>query len=126
MTNQSDRLFLLVVLVFGAAGTAAGIRWLSSGRIVIREGGARVGVGGGLPRPVPQANARVAGVIGANDALYYPLCGAWIALGVSMVALAALSFFTSSVLYRKLAAYSCLVVLLLGFGTVAAALWSGP
>ena len=43
-----------------------------------------------------------------------------------MVALSALSFFTGSVTCLKLSAYSCLAVLLLGFATLAAALWSGP
>jgi hypothetical protein len=43
-----------------------------------------------------------------------------------MVALALLSFFTSNERWLKLSAYSCLVILLLAFTTVAAALWSGP
>ena len=38
----------------------------------------------------------------------------------------ALAFFSSNETFCKLAAYSCLAVLLLGFTTVAAALWSGP
>jgi hypothetical protein len=126
MTGQPNKLFLIVVFVFGLEGTAAGAHWLSSGSIAIRQGGARIGVGGGGPRPVPQGNARVAGRIGANHALYYPLCVAWVGLGVSMVGLAALSFFAPRPLFLKLSAYSCLAVLLLAAGTVVTALASGP
>src|SRR4051794_31627713 len=93
-SDQPDRRFLIAVLVFGIVGTAAGIRWLSSGSIVIRGGGARIGVGGGLPHHVPHGNARVAGTIRGDQVLYYPLCGAWIALGTSMVTLAALASFS--------------------------------
>jgi hypothetical protein len=43
-----------------------------------------------------------------------------------MVALSALCVFRPKVLYFMLSAYSCLALLLLTFGTVAAALWLGP
>src|SRR5262249_10042376 len=69
---------------------------------------------------------RVAGSIGGNDVVYHPLCVAWIALGVSMVALAVFSFFSSNVMHHNLAALSCLAFWLLAVGTLAAALWSGP
>jgi hypothetical protein len=126
MTSQPDKRFLIVVLIFGIVGACAGSYWLSSGSIVIRQGGSRSGVGGKLPPPRPQSGARVAGNIGANDALYYPLCVLWVGLGVAMVALSALSFLSSNVLYLKLSAYSCLAILLLAGATVAAAIWSGP
>ncbi len=126
MTSQPDKRFLIVVVIFGVLGASAGYHWLSAGAIVIREGGARIGVGGGLPPPVPQRGARVAGSIGNNDVLYYPLCATWIGLGVSMVALSVLSFFSSNVLFCKLSAYSCLAFVLLAFGTVAACIWYGP
>jgi hypothetical protein len=126
VSGQPDKRFLIFVLVFGIVGTAAGVRWLSGGSITIREGATRVGVGGPPPRPVPQGDARVAGSIESDDLLYYPLCVTWIALGGSMVILSGLAFFLSKTLYFKLAAFSCLAFLLLGFGTLAAALWSGP
>jgi hypothetical protein len=125
-TRQPDKLFLIVVFVFGVSGAAAGVNWLSSGSIVIRQGGSRIGVGGPGPRPVPQPNAPVAGTIGADHALYYPLCVTWVALGVSMIGLAALSFFVPRLLFFKLSAYSCLAVLLLAAATVVTALSSGP
>ena len=127
MPSVSDKRWLLiVVLVFGALGAAAGFRWLSSGSIVIREGETQVGVGGPPPHPVPRRNAPAAGTITADHLLYYPLCGTWIALGVCMVVLGVLAFFTAYELFFRLSAYCCLVYLLLAFGTVAAALWSGP
>jgi hypothetical protein len=126
MTSQLDKRFLIVVLVFGIAGACAGFHWLSSGNIAIRQGGARIGVGGALPRPAPQRSAPVAGSIGVNGVLYYPLCVTWIALGVSMVALSVLAFFSSNDLLLKLSAFSCLAFLLLAFATVAVAIWAGP
>ena len=127
MTTQPDkRLLIIVVLVFGIVATAASTRWLSTGAIVIRKGTTRVGVGQSPPRPGPQPNAPAAGRIAADHALYYPLCITWIALGLSMVALPTLWFFTSNERWLKLSAYSCLAILLLAFTTVAVALWSGP
>ena len=126
MASQHDKRFLMIAaLIFGVLGSAAGINWLTSGSIVIRQRGIRIGVGGGDARPVPQGNAPVAGTIGPGNVLYYPLCVAWIGLGASMIGLAALSFFTGRTFFLKLSAYSCLAFLLLGFGTVAAALLSG-
>jgi len=126
MPSPSDKRFLLIaVLIFGGLGTTAGIRWLTSGSIVIRERETHIGIGGGDSRPVPQSNAPVAGIIGVGHLLYYPLCVAWIGLGASMVGLAALSFLTGRTLFLKLSAFSCLAFLLLGFGTLAAALLSG-
>lgn len=127
MPSQSEKRWLIVVvLVFGGLGAAAGFHWLSSGSIVIREGETRVGVGGRLPPPVPRPNARAAGTITADDALYYPLCVTWIALGITMLTLVALAVVTANELFLRLSAYCCVVYLLLAFGTVAAALWSGP
>jgi hypothetical protein len=74
----------------------------------------------------PRANAPVAGVIAADRTLFYPLCVAWVGVGVSMVALAVAAFFTRQPLAFKLSGLSCLAFLLLAFGTVAVALWSGP
>jgi hypothetical protein len=126
MSHADKRLFVLVVLVFGIGGAAAGIRWLAAGNIVIRQGASRMGAGGAQPRPAPQRNAPVAGSIEADNVLYYPLCGMWVGLGVAMVALAVLSYFGSNEWYLRLSSYSCLAILLLAGATVAAALWSGP
>jgi hypothetical protein len=117
---------LLVVFVFGIAGVCVGLNWLSSGNIVIRQGQSRIGAGGASPRPAPQSNAPVAGSIGVDSGLYYPLCLSWIGLGIAMVALGVISCFSSNELYSKLAAYSCLVFFLLVGATVTAALCSGP
>jgi len=126
MTGEPDKRFLIVVLVFGIVGTAAGVRWLSRGEIVIRRGEGRVSVGAGRPPPAPRPAGRAAGRIGGDHVFYHPICVAWVALGVSMVALSALAFFTANITCLKLSAYSCLAVLLPGFATLAAALWSGP
>lgn len=126
MVKPSDKRFLLIaVLIFGVLGAVAGLRWLTSGSIVIREERTPISIGGEHSRPVPHDNARVAGKISADHALYYPLCVAWIGLGASMVGLAALAFLTGRILLLKLSSYSCLAFLLLGFGTVAVALLSG-
>ncbi len=125
MTRQLDMRFLIGVLIFGIVGTATGFRWLSSGFINVRGGELRSGVGGKLPPPSPQAGARVTGAINAGDAVFYPVCFSWIGLGIAMVTLAVLSFFSSIGVFLKLAAYSCLGFLLLSFGTLAAALWLG-
>jgi hypothetical protein len=127
-SGPPDKRFLIVVLVFGIAGTCASGRWLQTGSIEIRGGGTRVGVGGGgLPRPNPQHRGPVAGRIEANnDWQFYPLCLAWIGLGVSMIVLGTLAWMTSNVSLLKLSAWSCAVVLLLGATTVGTALWLGP
>jgi hypothetical protein len=70
-------------------------------------------------------HAPALGVINGDSSLYYPLCFTWLGLVVTMVALAALTFLTARDFFGRLAAYSCLAFLALGFGTVAAALWSG-
>ena len=124
--SRSGKLWLIIAaFVFGIGGASAGFHWLSTGNIVIRQGeysGRRAGV----PQPAPRPDAPVAGSIGAGNVLYYPLCVTWIALGVSMVAVSALCVFSAKVLYLKLTAFSCLAILLLAFGTVAAAIWLGP
>jgi hypothetical protein len=125
MSNQPDKRFLIVVLVFGVVGTLAGVRWLSSGSIVIREGKTQVGVAAGARPPAARGNSPVAGIIQREDLLYYPLCIAWIGLGTSMITLPALWLCCRNEVYARLSAYSCLAILLLGFATVAAALWSG-
>jgi hypothetical protein len=43
-----------------------------------------------------------------------------------MVTLIALALVTANEMFLRLSAYSCVFYLLLAFGTVAAALWSGP
>jgi hypothetical protein len=126
ITTQPDKRFLIVVFVFGIVAACVGIHWLRAGAIVIRGGESRTGVGETLPPPAPQRGAPVAGSIGHNSVLYYPLCVAWVGLGVSMVALSVLSFLSSNDLLLRLYAFSCLAILLLVEGTVAAAIWSGP
>ncbi|MBX3432587.1 MAG: hypothetical protein KF847_04635 [Pirellulales bacterium] len=106
-----DKRLLIGLLVLGVAYAVTGLHWLSAGNIVIRK----------APSDGP-----VVGAIGANSVLYYPLCGIWIGLGVSMVALSILSFFSSNALYLKLSSFSFLAILLLGLGTLAAAIWAGP
>jgi hypothetical protein len=125
MTGQQDRRFLIAVLVFGIVGTAAGARWLHTGEIVIRKGTARAGRGGGAV-PVQSSQGPVSGRIGADQLLFYPVCLTWITLGVSMIALSVICFFSSRVLFWKLSSFSCLGVLVLGFATVGAAYLSGP
>jgi|GEM_PF-6556942 len=125
--SRSDKLWLIIaVFVFGILGASAGVHWLSTGNIVIRQGESYSGRRAGVPRPAPRPDAPVAGSIASDNVLYYPLCVTWIGLGVSMVALSALSVFSTNVLYRILSACSCLAFLLLAFGTVAAAIWLGP
>jgi len=124
---SAGRLALIVALIFGILGTGAGVNWLSSGSIVIRGGQARSGPARSLRTPPPsQSDAPVAGAIRSTHLLFYPLCLAWIGLGVSMVGLSTFAFFSSTTLYHRLSAFSCLAFLLLAFGTVAVALWSGP
>jgi hypothetical protein len=124
--SRSNKLWLIIaVFAFGIMGASAGLHWLSTGDIVIRQGESYSGRRAGVPRPAPRPDAPVAGSIGTGNVLFYPLCATWIGLGVSMVALSALCVFSSKVLYFKLAALSCLAVLLLAFGTVAAAIWLG-
>jgi hypothetical protein len=113
MTSHLDKRLLIGVLVFGIAGAATGFQCLSAGNIVIYESHS-------------DGHGPVAGVVGANNVLYHPLCGMWIGLGVSMVALSILSFFSSNVLYLKLSSFSLLAFMLLAFGTVVAAIASGP
>jgi hypothetical protein len=108
MNRHLDKRLLIGVLLFGIAYTATGWGWLSAGKIVLYED-----------------SGPVAGVIGADDVLYYPLCGMWIGLGVSMIPLSILSYFSSNVLYLKLSALSLIAILLLGGGTAAAAIWYG-
>ena len=111
MSGPPDKRFLIGVMIFGVVMTAADARWLSRGSIVIREG---------------RGNGPVAGTIHGKSVLYYPLCIAWGALGVSMVALSVLAFFSSKEIFLRLSAYSCVALLLMAVVTVAAALWSGP
>ena len=125
--SLSDKLWvILAVFVFGILGASAGVYWLSTGNIVIRQGESYSGPRARGPRPVPRPDAPVAGSIGAGNVIFYPLCLAWIGLGVAMVALSALAVVRSQVLYFVLSALSCLAFLLLAFGTVAAAIWLGP
>ncbi len=130
--SRSDKFWLvIVVFVFGLLGTSAGFHWVSTGNIVIRQGESYSGPRAGAsrvaaPRPAPRPDAPVAGSISSGNVLFYPLCAAWIGLGAAMVALSALSVLSSKVLYRVLPALSCLAFLLLGFATVAAAIWLGP
>src|SRR5688572_24892882 len=104
MNNQPDKLFLIGVLAFGLAGSAAAARWLSTGEIVIGEATTRVGAR--APGPAPRGGP-VTGRIERSDLLFYPLCLTWLGLGISMTALSVLAFFTSKVLFLRLSAYSC-------------------
>src|SRR5262245_5106817 len=125
--SRANKLWLLIAaFAFGILGAGAGFHWLSTGQIVIRQGETYSGRHAGVPRPAPQPDAPVAGSIGSGNLLFYPLCATWIGLGLSMVALSALCLFRSHVLYFQLTALSCLAILLLTFGTVAAAIWLGP
>jgi hypothetical protein len=122
----AGRLMLIVALVFGVLGTGAGVNWLRTGSIEIRGGQVRSGPARSLRTPPAASDAPVAGAIRSSHLLFYPLCLTWMGLGLSMIALSTWSIFSSTVLYHRLSAYSCLVFFLLAFGTVAAALWSGP
>jgi hypothetical protein len=119
------RLALIAALIFGVLAAGAGGTWLSSGSIVIRGGEVHSGSARNLHPAASPTDAPVAGVIRNNNLLFYPLCLSWLGLGVTMVALALLSLFTSSLVYPRLSAWSCLALLLLAFGTVGAAIWSG-
>ncbi len=126
MATQSQKRWLIVVtLAFGLAGSAAAIRWLSTGEIVIRKGATRVGARApASTRPQPQGP--VAGRIERSDLPFYPLCLSWLGLGLSMMALPVLAFFTSNEMFLRLSAYSCVAVLILGFLTVGTAILWGP
>ena len=113
MSSQPDKRFLIVVLVFGIVGTAASVRWLSDGEIVIRRGEG-ASASGSRPPPAPRPAGPAAGRIGATTPSSTRSASEWVALGVSMAALSALSFFTGSVTCLKCSAYSCLAVLLSG------------
>jgi len=131
-SRADKRWVILAVFVFGIVGVCAGFHWLSTGEIVIRQGESHSGRASysgrraAVPRPASRPDAPVAGSIASGNVLFYPLCVLWIGLGVSMVALSALCAFSSKVLYFILAAFSCLALLLLAFGTVGAAIWLGP
>ena len=113
MTSQPDKRLLIGVLFFGIAAVWTGSDGLSAGNFVIYESQS-------------SGSGPVAGVIGADNVLYYPLCVTWLVLGVSMIALSALSFFSSNASYLKLSSFSLLAFMLLAGGTVAAAIWFGP
>jgi hypothetical protein len=124
MSTRPDKRFLIAVLIFGIVSTAAGIRWLASGSIEIGQG---QGYSGRAPIAAqPQANKPVAGRIDSGDLLFYPLCATWIALGSSMTLLSVCAFFSVHEMYARLAAYTCALILPLGFATVGVALWHGP
>jgi hypothetical protein len=124
MNNKHDSWFLIAVLVFGVLGICVGGRWIAEGSIVIRKGGTRVGRAATPPRPAPKG--AVAGTIESSDLLFYPICLAWISLGLTMLTMLSLAIFTRNLIFYRLAAYSLASVLVLGFSTVAAALWYGP
>lgn len=125
-SRADKRWVILAVFVFGILGVCAGFHWLSTGEIVIRQGESYSGRRAAAPPPASRPDAPVAGSIASGNLLFYPLCALWIGLGLSMVALSALCAFSSKALYFILSAFSCLALLLLAFGTVAAAIWLGP
>jgi hypothetical protein len=99
--NRVDKRFLIGVFIFGLGAAATGNRWLATGR-------------------------PIAETIKKGDLLYYPLCDLWLMLGLAMIALAVLAFVSSREIFLRLAAYSCLAYILLGFGTLAASLSYAP
>ena len=131
-SKADKRWVILAVFVFGILEVCAGFHWLSTGKIVIRKGESYSGPASSsgrraaAPQPASRPDAPIAGSITSGNLLFYPLCAAWILLGVSMVALAALCAFNSNALFFILSGFSCLALLLLAFGTVAAAIWLGP
>ena len=89
---------------------AVSVRWLNTGEIVIRRN-----TSGGT-----QATTQgpVVGRITSDHALFYPVCAAWGLLGMAMFVLAPLGYFSQNELLLRLAAYTCVSLLPLGFGTV--------
>jgi hypothetical protein len=127
-STQPDQRFLIVVLVFGIAATAAGGYWLKSGSIEIRTKRTRVGVGSSGPTPpaTRQHKGPVMGRIEAADLAFYPLCLTWLVLGLSMIVLPVAAYVSRNLLFFRLAAFTCAAILLLGLTTVALAAWYGP
>jgi hypothetical protein len=105
------KLFLLAVLAFGIGATWASTQWLSNGAITIRSG----------TKGIPQGRGAIVGQIVAEQGLFYPLCIAWGALGVTMIALSGLAFVWRRPLLLRLSAYALASILPLGFATFLAA-----
>jgi len=125
-SRADKRWAILAVLVFGIVGVCVGSYWLSTGEIVIRRGDAHSGRRAAVVRPAARPDAPVAGRIASANVVFYPLCAAWIGLGLSMVVLAAVTALRPYALCFILSGLACLAFLLLAFGTVATAICLGP
>jgi hypothetical protein len=123
--TKPDHRFLFVILLFGLLGAGAGIHWLTSGSIVIRQGKTRAGRATAAA-PQPAHNAPAAGKIEPGDLAYYPLCAAWISLGTTMLVLSTVAIFSTNLIFTRLAAWTAPAILALAFTTVGLALWYGP
>ena len=123
--TKPDHRFLFVILLFGILGTGAGIHWLSSGSIVIRGGNTRVGRAAAAPQQT-HAEGPAAGKIESSDLAYYPLCAAWISLGITMLVLSTVAIFSTNLIFTRLSAWTAPAILALAFTTVGVALWYGP
>jgi hypothetical protein len=117
MNEPVDKRFLLVTLLFGILAGGVCASWLNEGQIAIRYGRAH-------GQPAPRNPGPPAGLITKDQLLFYPVCTAWGALGLTMVVSSGLAFLHNSHTWAKTGAYCCAILLLLTFLTVAVAiLW---
>jgi hypothetical protein len=111
MATQSDkRILLIAALAFGFAATAASVRWLNIGEIVIRQNTS--------DKTQATTEGPVTGRITSSNPLFYPVCGAWGLFGLTMLVLTPLAYFRNNEFLLRLSAYVCAAILPLGFGTV--------
>lgn len=115
-TARRHAIFFLVAILFGIVSVAAGIHFLRTGEIAIREAG-------GQRTPVDSGPA--VGRIRSGDALFYPLAIGWIAVGATILVAAPLALITGSNLFGLTATLATAGVLIMGFSTVGAAYWYG-
>ena len=121
LNRRVDRCYLFVVLAFGAAAIWGGGYWLNEGEIVIRNGNwdRRQAVTTSTP-------GEVAGRIAGDHVLFYPVCGAWIGLGITMATLATAALIRGKVWLEVLSFWSLAAALPLGLLTVLTAILVKP
>jgi hypothetical protein len=121
VNTNVDRRFLFAVLAFGAAAIWGGSYWLSQGEIAIRQANS-------TRRPVVATSnpGAVVGRIAGDHVLFYPVCAAWVGLGVTIMTLATAAIIRGKVWLDVLAFWSAAALLPLGFLTVLTAMLVKP